>query len=59
MAAVEHGEAYFGFSFPTRDGAMPFPGWGEFEGPDSADLDDAAKRAIAPRSRSQERSLAE
>jgi pimeloyl-ACP methyl ester carboxylesterase len=41
------GEAYFGFSFPTRDGAMPFPGWGEFEGPDSADLDDAAKRAIA------------
>jgi pimeloyl-ACP methyl ester carboxylesterase len=26
---------------------MPFPGWGEFEGPDSADLDDAAMRAIA------------
>lgn len=26
---------------------MPFPGWGEFEGPDSADLDDAAKQAIA------------
>lgn len=26
---------------------MPFPGWGEFEGPDSADLDDAAKRAFA------------
>src|SRR3984957_1788004 len=33
--------------FPTRDGAMPFPGWDEFEGPDSADLDDAAKQAIA------------
>jgi hypothetical protein len=28
---------------------MHFPGWGEFEGPDSADLDDAAKRAIAAR----------
>jgi pimeloyl-ACP methyl ester carboxylesterase len=41
------GEVYFDASFPTRDGAMPFPGWGEFEGPDSADLDDAAKRAIA------------
>ena len=40
------GEAYFD-SLPTRDGAMPFPGWGEFEGPDSVDLDDAAKRAIA------------
>ena len=26
---------------------MPFPGWGEFEGPDSADLDDSAKQAIA------------
>jgi pimeloyl-ACP methyl ester carboxylesterase len=26
---------------------MPFPGWGEFEGPDSADLDADAKQAIA------------
>ena len=26
---------------------MPFPGWGEFEGPDSADLDAAARRAFA------------
>ena len=41
------GDAYFGSSFPARDGAVPFPGWGEFEGPDSADLDDAAKKAIA------------
>jgi pimeloyl-ACP methyl ester carboxylesterase len=41
------GEAYFDSSFPVQDGATPFPGWGEFEGPDSADLDDAAKRAIA------------
>jgi pimeloyl-ACP methyl ester carboxylesterase len=40
------GEAYAD-SFPTQDGAMAFPGWSEFEGPDSADLDDAAKRAIA------------
>lgn len=40
------GEAYFG-AFPVQDGALPFPGWGEFEGPDSADLDDAAKQAIA------------
>jgi pimeloyl-ACP methyl ester carboxylesterase len=40
------GEAYFD-SLPVQDGAIPFPGWGEFEGPDSADLDDAAKRAIA------------
>jgi pimeloyl-ACP methyl ester carboxylesterase len=40
------GEAYADI-FPTQDGAMPFPGWGEFEGPDSADLDDAAKQAIA------------
>src|SRR5215831_7497411 len=40
------GKAYFE-SLPIQDGAMPFPGWGEFEGPDTADLDDAAKRAIA------------
>ena len=40
------GAAYADF-FPIKDGAMPFPGWGEFEGPDSADLDDAAKQAIA------------
>jgi pimeloyl-ACP methyl ester carboxylesterase len=40
------GETYFG-AFPVQDGVMPFPGWGEFDGPDSADLDDAAKQAIA------------
>jgi len=40
------GEPFFG-GFPVQDGTMPFPGWGEFEGPDSADLDDAAKQAIA------------
>ena len=40
------GEAYADF-FPVEDGAMAFPGWSKFEGPDSADLDDAAKQAIA------------
>ncbi len=40
------GKTYFD-GLPVRDAAVPFPGWGEFEGPDSADLDDAAKRAIA------------
>jgi pimeloyl-ACP methyl ester carboxylesterase len=39
------GETYFE-GLPVRDGAVPFPGWSEFEGPDSADLDDAAKQAI-------------
>jgi pimeloyl-ACP methyl ester carboxylesterase len=40
------GETYFG-AFPVQDGVMPFPGWDEFDGPDSADLDDAAQQAIA------------
>jgi pimeloyl-ACP methyl ester carboxylesterase len=40
------GTVYFD-GFPAHDGAVPFPGWGEFEGPDSADLDDAARRAFA------------
>ena len=40
------GQTYFD-GFPVQDGAMPFPGWGEFEGPDSADLDDATKQSIA------------
>ena len=47
-------------AFPVQDGAMPFPGWGEFEGPDSADLDDAAKRpSRRRRSRCRKGSLAE
>lgn len=41
----QDGELYADF-FPPQDGVMPFPGWGSFEGPDSADLDDAAKRAF-------------
>ncbi len=40
------GETYADF-FPTQNGVMPFPGWDPFAGPDSADLDDAAKEAIA------------
>lgn len=33
--------------FELKDGVMPFPGWGPFEGPDSADLDEEARRGIA------------
>lgn len=33
--------------FEVRDGVMAFPGWEPFEGPDSADLDAAARRAFA------------
>jgi pimeloyl-ACP methyl ester carboxylesterase len=40
------GQPYFS-GLPVSGGAVPFPGWAEFEGPDSADLDDAAKQAIA------------
>lgn len=40
------GETYADF-FPIAGGAMPFPGWGPFEGPDSADLDEAARQAMA------------
>ncbi len=40
------GSAYADF-FETSDGGMPFPGWGPFEGPDAADLDDEARRSIA------------
>jgi pimeloyl-ACP methyl ester carboxylesterase len=40
------GETYADF-FPVSDGAMPFPGWEPFDGPDSVDLDEAARQAIA------------
>lgn len=33
--------------FESRDGVMPFPGWEPFEGPDSADLDEAARQRFA------------
>jgi pimeloyl-ACP methyl ester carboxylesterase len=41
-----NGEPYADF-LDTRDGVMPFPGWERFEGPDSADLDEQARRAMA------------
>jgi pimeloyl-ACP methyl ester carboxylesterase len=40
------GELYAGF-FELSGGVMPFPGWGPFEGPDSADLDEEQRRRIA------------
>lgn len=40
------GEAYADF-FEAVDGVMPFPGWEPFEGPDSADLDEATRDQIA------------
>jgi pimeloyl-ACP methyl ester carboxylesterase len=40
------GEPYAEF-FEIADGVMPFPGWAPFEGPDSADLDEAARQALA------------
>jgi pimeloyl-ACP methyl ester carboxylesterase len=33
--------------FEPKEGVMPFPGWEPFEGPDSADLDEEARRMIA------------
>jgi pimeloyl-ACP methyl ester carboxylesterase len=39
------GERYADF-FEMKDGVMPFPGWGPFEGADSADLDDDVKQRI-------------
>jgi pimeloyl-ACP methyl ester carboxylesterase len=40
------GKPYADF-FESKDGVVPFPGWGAFEGPDSADLDEAARHRIA------------
>ena len=40
------GTAYADF-FPLVDGVMPFPGWEEFAGPDSADLDAQQRETIA------------
>ena len=40
------GTTYADF-FPVVDGAMPFPGWAPFEGPDSADLDEATRERLA------------
>lgn len=43
---ADDGDAYFD-AFETEDGFMPFPGWGPFEGPDSADLDEETRNRIA------------
>ncbi|MEV4313050.1 alpha/beta hydrolase [Actinocrispum sp. NPDC049592] len=40
------GKPYADF-FEIRNGVMPFPGWGAFEGPDSADLDSETRDAFA------------
>ncbi|MET9352770.1 alpha/beta hydrolase [Streptomyces sp. NPDC006617] len=40
------GQPYADF-FEVRDGAMPFPGWEPFQGPDAADLDESARRELA------------
>jgi pimeloyl-ACP methyl ester carboxylesterase len=42
------GDAYADF-FPVMDGVVPFPGWEPFDGPDSADLDEQQRGAIAAR----------
>ncbi len=39
------GDRYADF-FEVVDGAVPFPGWDPFEGPDSADLDEQARRRM-------------
>ncbi|GAB3974245.1 alpha/beta hydrolase [Plantactinospora veratri] len=43
---VADGGSYAEF-FELKDGVMPFPGWGPFEGADSADLDEEARRSFA------------
>ena len=40
------GQPYADF-FEVQDGVMPFPGWEPFEGADSADLGEEARRAFA------------
>ncbi|MEO3743919.1 alpha/beta hydrolase [Plantactinospora sp. B5E13] len=40
------GKRYADF-FPVENGVVPFPGWGPFEGPDAADLDEQARQAFA------------
>lgn len=40
-------EAKYADFFPIVDGAMPFPGWRPFNGPDSDDLTDEQKSRVA------------
>ena len=44
-----NGSEYASF-FEIADGVMPFPGWEPFAGPDSDDLDEAARERIAAES---------
>nr|WP_211588880.1 alpha/beta fold hydrolase [Allorhizocola rhizosphaerae] len=41
------GGARYADFFELKDGVMAFPGWGPFEGADSADLDEETKRSFA------------
>ncbi|ROO51146.1 pimeloyl-ACP methyl ester carboxylesterase [Micromonospora sp. Llam0] len=43
---TDDGQPYADF-FEITDGVMPFPGWDPFEGADSADLDEQARRDFA------------
>ena len=43
---ADDGKAYADF-FPVDDGVMAFPGWEPFEGPDAADLDEAARACFS------------
>jgi len=43
---VADGQTYADF-FDLVDGVLPFPGWSAFEGPDSADLDEEARRRFS------------
>lgn len=48
MLAVGDGNlVHWSLAWLAADGAMAFPGWDPFERPDSAELDDATKQAIA------------
>jgi pimeloyl-ACP methyl ester carboxylesterase len=40
------GKPYADF-FEPEDGVMSFPGWGPFQGPDSADLDEDVRHSLA------------
>lgn len=48
VGGFPHGDgATYAPPLPVVDGAMPFPGWEVFEGPDSDDLDSAARERMA------------
>lgn len=43
---ADDGDLYANY-FEVKDGVMPFPGWGPFDGPDSVDLSEQTRQAIA------------